>query len=506
METTVKEISQTQREIEIEISAESVAPVYNQVVRKYSSKANVPGFRKGLVPVEVVKLRFANEIKQEVIDQLARQAAIEAIQQNHLHPVAEPHFHIEDLESLRVDGSRPVKMQIHLEVMPEVPAPEYEKIEVKRRIRKVSDDEIERQIEELRKRQAALVPVENRGAESGDTVIVDLEGKFIDQPDQDPISAKDVDIALGEEGIDERFTSNLIGAKPDEERQFTIGYDKDYAVKDLAGKTVQYTAKIKSVGRLELPDADDEWVKSLDQGVETLDELREKVQENLQAYYNAETDARLRNDAVEALVETHQFEVPKALIENQTRILLEEFVRDLQSRGVDPSKIQSDAIEGILGQLRQRAEREVRGALLLGKIAETEKISVSESELEEELKRLSTYYSMSVEELKNALSTSGRLESVEDNLRTRQAIEKLLEKIKIAEVDFEETASQEEAVADENSTDDGSQSKTKKAAARKKAADESTSKKTSYKKSVADASSKKKSSAKAATDTSESEK
>ncbi len=431
MNTELIETSPTRREIKIEIEPEAVREVYDKVSKKYAQKASVPGFRKGFAPVDVVRLRFRDEINSEVLQQLLPQKITEAIQEHNLMPITEPHVHFANQEEMKLNGSMPVSVNIHFDVMPEIPVPDYKGIELTRRIRPISDAEIEDVIDERRQEQSVLIPVENRKSEKGDTVIVDLTGTFANEPDAAPIQADDLEIPLGDEVIEEAFTENLIGVEEDEEKEFTVSYPAEFSSPGLAGKTVNYKAKIKSVGKVEVPELNDEWVQTLGEDYESLEDFRTKLRENIEEFAAADANARLRVDAVSKLIEKHEFEIPSALVDVQARNLLNNFAQDLAQRGVDLSKVEKDFVEMAYGQMRTQAERDVRGAMLLEKIAELENVEISEEEIAGEIEKMAEYYRVPAEEVRNSLKQQDGEANIANNLRTRKAIEAIVENAKI---------------------------------------------------------------------------
>ncbi|HQY68568.1 MAG TPA: trigger factor [Pyrinomonadaceae bacterium] len=434
MKSELKEISPTQREIHLEIDAELLKTAYGKVSQQYAKRANVPGFRKGFAPLDVVRMRFSEEIKSEVLQEVIPGQVTAAIQEHELHPLAEPHLHLEDRETLKVNGSQSIKLHIHVEVMPEIPTPKYKGIEVTRRVKPIADGEVEDLIAERLQKEAALIPVEGRKSKLGDTVIADLEGVFADEADAEPIKADDLEVELGGEHIEVSFTENLVGVKPDEEKDFTVVYPETFSSEALAGKTVNYKAKIKSVGRAEVPELNDAWAKSLDEGYKSLADLRKTLKADLVKYAETDADARLRNNAIAKLIEDNAFEIPTALIENQARNLLNNFAEDLQQRGVDLSKVESQFVEMAYNNMRTQAERDVRGALLLDKVAELEKVDVSETEINEEIQKLADYYRASAEEIRESLEKQGGgVENIRNNLKTRKSIEAVIAKAKVTD-------------------------------------------------------------------------
>ena len=433
MNSELKEISPTQRELHIEVDPSVLKDAYGKVSKRFADRANVPGFRKGFAPLDVIRMRFKEEIKNEVLQLVLPQQVTEAIQKHDLQPLREPHLHVDDVETVKVNGSEPVRLHVHVEVMPEIPMPKYDGIEVTRRVKPVEESEVEDLIANRLNKEAALIPVEGRAAEIGDTVIADLEGVFEDDPTGEPIRADDLEVVLGDEVIERAFTENLVGVKEDDEKEFTVSYAADFSSPALADKTVHYKAKIKSVGRSETPEMNDEWAKSLDEGYESLTDLRNKLRTDLETYAKADADARLRNNAIAKLIEENGFEVPNVLIENQARNLLNNFAQDLQQKGVDLNKIDNNFVEMAYHQMRTQAERDVRGAMLLDKIADAENIEVTREEIDEEIGKLAEYYQSTPEEVTESLAKQGGTATIENNLKTRKSIEALVAKAKVTD-------------------------------------------------------------------------
>ncbi len=478
MKTEIKEISPTRRELQIEVDTESIKEAYGKVSQRFAKGANVPGFRKGLAPLDVIRLRYKEEIRQEVLQLLLPDKVAAAVEEHGVQPLAEPQIHIENIETVQVNGSEPISMHVHLEVMPTLPDPEYKGIELKRQVKPVNEEQVEELIARRAAEQAALIPVEDRVSETGDTVVVDLEGKFEDDPEGEPITAEDLEIKIGDEMIEASFTENLAGVKPDETKDFTVTYADDFSSPALAGKTVHYKANVKAVGRMEAPEIDDEWAKSLDEGYESMDDLRTKLRADLESVETADADARVRNEAIATLIEKNGFEVPGSLIENQAQNLLNNFAKDLQGRGVDLKKVERDFIEMAYTQMREQAERDVRGAMLLEKVGELEKIEISDEDVKEEIAKMAEYYNTTPDKVEAALASQGGTAGIENNLRTRRSIEKLVEHAKVTEEEWVEEAPRNETEApaevvdtsEVGETAEASEEKPKKKPAKKKSA------------------------------------
>src|SRR6478672_11697956 len=206
MKSELKEISPTQREIHVQIEPGALKDAYAKVSQKYARGASVPGFRKGYAPLDVVRLRYKDEIRSEVLQSVLPPTVTEAIQEHSLQPLAEPHLNIDDVENVKINGSQPINLHIHVEVMPPIPEPKYEGIEITRRVKPVEDGEVEDLIANRLQQERALIPIDDRPSELGDTVIADLEGTFDDDQNGEPIKAEDLEVKLGDEVIEKSFT------------------------------------------------------------------------------------------------------------------------------------------------------------------------------------------------------------------------------------------------------------------------------------------------------------
>jgi trigger factor len=448
MKTELIDVSPTRKEIKIEIEPEQVRDSYDRVSERYAKSANVPGFRPGHAPRSVVRTRFKSEIRSEVLRELVPDAINEAIGKHSLATIGEPEVQLDNAEALEQLGKDPISVKVNVEVLPEVKLEKYKGLEAGRRVRPVTDEDVEHMIEGLRDASASLQPVEDRGAESGDTVTVNFDGKFLDRPDEEDIKAEDVDVVLASEGVQQEFTDNLLGVKPDEERTFTVEYPEDFSSKGLAGRKVEYKAQVTALRRKELPEVDDEWAKSLGDEFDSLATLREKIREDLDKRAAAEADHRLRNDVMRTLLETHKFEVPQTLIEQQTTHHLESVVRDMIGRGIDPRHAELNW-EGARNELKEQAEADVRATMLLEQIAEEEKITVPDEEVEAEIDAIVATSRQPKEQARAALTKDGGERSIAARLRNRKALDLLIENALVTEEEWSEEKDKAPAIKDE---------------------------------------------------------
>jgi trigger factor len=302
----------------------------------------------------------------------------------------------------------------------------------------VTEADIDSMIEGFREGSASLEPVEDRAAELGDTVTVNVLGKFVDEPEAEEIKADDIEVVLGGEGVQQEFTDNLQGSKPDDKKTFPVSYPEDFSSKGLAGKKVEYEALVTAVRRKELPEVDDEWAKSLSDEFDSLDTLRKKVREDLERRAAHESEQSLRAELVRKLLEAHQFEVPQSLVEQQASHRLQNVVRDMIGRGIDP-RSRDVNWEGAREELKVQAEVDLRASMLLEQIAEEEKIEVSNEEVEAEIESIASASRQSKEQVRAALTKDGGERSIAHRLRNRKALDLLIANASVTEEEWKES-------------------------------------------------------------------
>ncbi|MFN2481951.1 MAG: trigger factor [Pyrinomonadaceae bacterium] len=437
MRTELIDHSQTRKELKIEIEAAEVRAEYDRVSQTYASQASVPGFRKGHAPVSVIRTRFKNEIRGDVVQNLIPRAINDAINERGLNVLGEPEIHLEPGAGLEKMGEAPIEVHAHVEVMPEVALGTYKGLEVGRRVRPVTDETVERMLDELREQSASLQPVEDRGAEAGDIVTVNFVGKHIEPPSDEDINVEDVEVLVGGEGVLQDFTDQLTGTRADDVKTFRVKYPEDFSSKGLAGKEIEYTATVTAVRRKELPEADDEWARSFGEEIDSVATLRAKMREQLTERSRMESEHRLRDELMRKLTLAHEFELPDTLVDYQSRQLLESTVRDMARRGVDPRNSGMNW-EGMQEVFRARAEEDLRGSLLLERIADEENIEPTDEEISQEIEAIAAATRQTPEQVRAALTKQGGERSIADRLRHRRALDLLVENARVMDEEWRE--------------------------------------------------------------------
>jgi len=401
------------REIELEIPADEVAKSVEKVAREIARVARVPGFRPGKAPVTLIRRRFADDIKSEVLQSLIPERIEKALEEQKLVPVTRP-----QVDHVDFPEAGPVKFRAVFEVFPEFELGEYKGLEVEVDAVEVTDDDVAKTIEEMRSRAATFVPVEGRALADGDFAVLKIIG--VPEGGGEPIQAENVLCHIGAEETMEAFNTNLRGAQPGDKKHFDATYPADYPDPKLGGKSFHYTVDVIGVKEKKLPELNDEFAKDVEAA--SLDDLRTKIRQNLEA----ERDHRQREQAeqklIEALIAKHDFPVPEALVEHQQDARLERVVRSLAGQGVDPRAVNVDWVS-LRQRQRERAVGDVKAEMLLDRVATAENIEVSEEEFEQQIVHLAEHSGETAQAFRARLTKQGSLDRMKSKLRSDKTLE-----------------------------------------------------------------------------------
>ncbi len=348
-EVAVADTAETQKDLTIEIAAEEVQKEFDKTYDSYMRFAAVPGFRPGRVPRGVIKQRFGKDARDAVVGELLPHALQHAVVDRKLRVVGEPK--ISDLE---VKEGAPLKFKASIEVVPEFELKPYKGLKVTKRVRKVTDEDIDHTLERLREGAAQLVPVEDRASESGDFISVNLIGKYVDpqeEHEKEEIKADDLEVELGAEGVQKEFDENLRGTRAGDVREFRVTYPEDFNAKGLAGKTVDFTATVMAVRRKELPELDDDFAQEVSDK-QTLDELRAQIREGQQKNAEYHADQQVRDALMKQLTEAHDFAVPETLVDRQAEEISRQFLYAMLN-----SRVPIEEIRQINWEERRKEDR-----------------------------------------------------------------------------------------------------------------------------------------------------
>jgi trigger factor len=408
------------RELAIEVPAAEVQRETDTIVQKYSKLARIPGFRKGKVPAGVVRSRFAEEIKGEVIDALVPRAFRAEVEKQKLLPVSQPR-----VTELKLEEGEPLRFKASFEVLPEIKVDGYQQIKPEKPDTAVSDDEVAAALDHLREQASTYQTVDDRAAATGDFAEVSFNGQPKDEPAAKPVTVDEVLVEVGGENTVKEFSEHLAGAKAGDERTFDVAYPVDFGDQRLAGKTITYNAKVKSVKQKHMPVLSDDFAKEVGDFA-TLDALRQKVRADLEHEKQHRAEHEVKEKIIEQLVTSNDFQVPESLVERQVDARLERGLRALAAQGMKTEDMRKLDFERLRAGQREAAVREVKASLILDKIAEQENIQVSDADVDKEITIIAVQAQQPADTIRARLTKEGALDRIRDRIRNEKALEFLL--------------------------------------------------------------------------------
>ena len=413
------------RELELEIPAEEVSKAMERVAKEFARVARVPGFRPGKAPVSLIRRRFADDIKGEVLQSLVPQRVEKAVAEQKLTPVSQP-----QVDKLDFNEGQPLKFRAVFEVLPEFELGNYKSLEFEMPALDITDDDVTKTLEEMRERAATFAPVEGRSIQDGDFAQVKLLGT----PDGggDPLQADSVLCHIGAEETMEPFNANLKGANIGEHKNFDAEYPADYPDAKLAGKKFHYAVEVLGIKTKKLPEVNDDFAKDVSEAA-TLDELKKKVREGLEHQRDHKHKELLHEKVLAEIVKLHDFPVPEALVEHQMDVRLERVVRSLAAQGVDPRAVNVDWV-ALRRRQEERAKDDVKAELIIDRIATAENIDVTDEEVTHELEHMAEHSGESAEAIRARLTKQGALDRMKAKLRSDKTLDWLAQNAKIKTV------------------------------------------------------------------------
>lgn len=430
MESVVKKLEGCKREIEIIIPAEEPEKVYADILKDFRRNIQLPGFRKGKVPVAVIEKRFAKEIEQEVIQKIVPNSLDKAITDEKLFPVEQPT--LEDVEYVR--GGE-LKVKASFEVKPEITLEKYKELEIsiKADDYKVEDKTIDDQLEYLQKRGANLEPVDKaRKIKRGDFVVIDLKGEPVDDEENEPFQREGITIEIVTVDKDGGFTKNLVGANVGDTLDFEVVYPQKFQDPHMAGKTVKYNVEVRDHKVQVVPELDDEFAKDLGQ-FENLDALKAEIRRQLEeekAYQKKQDTESLLMEKI--IADNPDFELPQVMVQRQLANHENEMRRQMYSQGVNPDHIGFNWDEFKKNE-QESAEKGVKRILILDAVSDKEDIKVTAKEITTEIDKIAIQSGQDPKEMRREMMADGRFEAIGSHLRDKKAVDWLLENNTIKE-------------------------------------------------------------------------
>jgi len=420
------------REVEVEVPADEVARSFRSVVKRYQKQARIPGFRAGKVPESLIRTRFAEGIRQDVVESVLPNHFRSAIDQQNLKPISQP-----QVTDLQLEDGQPLKFKAVFEILPEFAVDGYEQIKVDKPDTTLTEEEFNAELERVRDSRSTMEPVlEDRPLADGDWAQISFHGEVKTEGEalpeaagEAPIEGQDVMLEIGGTNTLPSFNDALRGTKPGQELKFEVGYPSDFGDRRLAGKTVAYDVEVKAIKKKVQPELNDEFAKELVGDYEGIEDFKNKLREHLARDKENRLKSETRDKLTNALVARYEFPVPESLVQSQIDARLDRGLRALAAQGMRTEDMRKLDFGRLREAQRDSAVSEVKATLILDKIASVENVDVSDSEVERELEIISLQTREPLETLRDRLTSDGALARIREQLRREKTGNLLYERL-----------------------------------------------------------------------------
>ena len=424
MKTEFADLSETKKSVAVEVPSDIVDAQIDRVARSYSRQARIPGFRQGKVPPTLIKKRFREQILHDVAHELIPRVLDEALRERGLEPVDTP-----DVKDITLDEGQALTFTATFETLPPIDPGPLNTITLRRPAVTLEENAVDQTLTQLQSRAARYEPVEGRGIQDGDTATLDVERIAPNAPDAPnapsaPERHHDVVVEIGGKANPPGFDENLLGLEAGAQKSFTIHYPDDYAVKEMAGTSVEYSVTVKDVRKRVLPELDDEFAKDVGE-FESLHALRERVQQDLQREAEAEADRTLRGDLLKELAARITVDIPDSLVERELDRRTEEFARRLMDQNIDPRRANIDW-DQFRDSQRDASRESVKSALVLDEISRRENVTVSDEDIEKDVAQYAERSGLAPAAVRARLEKEGALSRLAAGLRREKTMDYVL--------------------------------------------------------------------------------
>lgn len=414
----IEKLEHNMAKLTIEVPYEEFDKAVDQAYKKNKNKINVPGFRKGKVPRQMVEKMYGKDVFfEDAANIIIPDAYSKAYDECEEEIVSSP-----KIDVVQMEADKPFIFTAEVALNPSVKLGEYKGIEIETLDTEVTEADIDEQIEQERNRQARIVTVEGRAIKEGDTAVIDFEG-FIDGEAFEGGKGENYSLEIGSHSFIAGFEEQLIGKNTGEECDVEVTFPEDYHAENLAGKPAVFKCKIHEVKEKQLPELDEEFAD--DAGFDSVEEYKEDVKKKLVEKREKESKEQKEDAVIDAIIEKAEMDIPEPMIETQQRQLIDEFAQQLSMQGL--SLEQYFMFTGMnrdmmMEQTKPRAEKKIKARLVLEAVADAEKMEVSEEEYENELKDMAESYKMELDKLKDILAEVDE-KMIKKDLKIKKAID-----------------------------------------------------------------------------------
>ncbi len=411
-------------ELEVVIPYEAVQAETDKVTKTFQSRAKIPGFRPGKAPASLIRRSFESDIRQQVLENIVPKFFDAQAKEENLTVVGTP-----NITDVHFHEGQPLKFKAQFEVYPEFTLGEYTGVTVPYKEPVVTDEDIDKRIDEIRETKAQMINEDPRPLADGDYAVISLESIA---GTEEPINSDEVSVLIGGKETMEGFTEALTGASPGDVKEVQVTYPEDYGQEKLAGKTVTFKTEVKGLRRKELPEVTDEFAQDLGD-FRTVDELREAIRKSIFAQRDQEAQRITKDAIMDKLVDSHEFAIPEVFVDRQIENRVRQRLEALAQQGVDPNSLNLDWSK-IKEAQKDQAAREVRASLILSKVSEREAIVPTNEEVDREVERIARQEREPVPATRKKLAENGTLDRIASHIQTEKTLNFLFDKaVKTAE-------------------------------------------------------------------------
>ena len=412
MSLQVERLEHNMAKLTIEVPAEEVEKALQAAYLKERGKISLPGFRKGRVPRQMIEKMYGPEVfYDEAANRMISEAYAKAYDECELELVSQPKIEITQLEK-----GKEFIFTAEVAVKPEVKLGEYKGLKVDKVSTRVTQKEVDEEIDKERERNARTIDVTDRAVQDKDQITLDFEG-FVDGVAFEGGKASDYPLTIGSGAFIPGFEDQLIGANIDEEKEINVTFPEEYQAKELAGKAAVFKCTVHSIKAKELPELDDEFVSDVSEKSETVDAYKAEVKAKIKERKENEGKQKREDQSVEQAVANAEMDIPEAMISFQSRQMVDDFARRIMQQGMTMEQyFQFTGLseEKMMEEFKPEAEKRIRTRLTLEAIVAAENIEVSEERLDEELQKMADSYKMEVDKLKEYMGENEKKQMKED--------------------------------------------------------------------------------------------
>ena len=418
MSLQVEKLEHNMAKLTVEVAAEDVEKALQAAYLKQRKQINIPGFRKGKVPRQMIEKIYGPEVfYDEAANNMIPDAYAKAYDESELDIVSQP-----KIEVVQMEKGKPFIFTAEVATKPEVTLGDYKGLKVDKVSTRVTQKEVDEEIEKERERNARTIEVTDRAVQDKDEVTLDFEG-FVDGVAFEGGKGEDYPLTIGSGSFIPGFEEQLIGAEIDKEVEVNVTFPKEYHSEELAGKDATFKCTVHTIKAKELPELDDEFASEVSE-CETMDAYRAEVKKNIKERKERTGKEKKENQAVDQAIENAQMDIPEAMIEFQVRQMADDFARRIQQQGLTVEQyfqFTGMTAEKMMEEMRPQAEKSIKTRLVLEAIVKAENIEVSDERVEEELTKMAEAYQMEVEKLKEFMGENEK-KQIKEDLAVQEAI------------------------------------------------------------------------------------